>query len=116
MAKFKKIRRYAAKAYRKGKRYASSNKGISPMEITIGSAGYGAVRPMIANAVPNVGALGEYSDNVILGLVGFAAAWKGKGLVKKAGMVVLGAESFVAGSRLSQNIGGNSTSSGIYIN
>ena len=114
MAKFRKARRYARKAFRAVKSYAKRDK-LNPIETAIGSAAYGAVRPYAANMIPDVPQLGAYSDNVILGGVGALAAWKGKGIVKKAGMIVLANESFIAGSKAMSgmnNTGSQTSSSG----
>lgn len=114
---FKKMRRHARKAYGKVKRYSKSSKGLTPIELTIGSGVYGVARPSIANAIPDIPQLGGYSDNVILGGAAFLAAWKGKGLIKKAGLVALGNEAFIASTKASQGMfGAAQTSSGIYIN
>lgn len=102
MAKFRKVRRYARKAFGAAKRYVKSDK-TSMIEVAAGSAGYGFVRPKVANMIPDIPQLGEYSDNVILGGIGALAAWKGKGIIKKAGMIVLANEAFIAGSRMSNN-------------
>lgn len=89
-------------ARRRSKKFFGKSKGgsISPVEMAIGSGIYGYARPTIANVVPDIAAI-PYSDNVILGAAGFLAAWKGKGIVKKAGMVVLANEAFIAASRMS---------------
>lgn len=118
MAKRKKgsVTRYITK---KVKRYGrkSSGNSMTMIEAGIGGAAYGAVRPFAANMVPDVAALGGYSDNVILGGIGALAAWKGSGLIKKAGMIVLANESFIASSKMTQGLtSGQNTSSGIFIN
>jgi len=100
MAKFRKIKRYARRSFGAVKRYGRSDK-LGPLEVAIGSAGYGFARPYVANMIPDIPQLGPYSDNVVLGGVGALAAWKGKGIVKKVGMIVLANEAFVAGSRMS---------------
>jgi hypothetical protein len=94
---FKKARRYAARAFKRYRK--SSAKGLTPMEMGIGSFGYGLVRNPISGLVPNVAMLGDYSDNVILGGLGGLAAMKGSGIVKKAGLVILGNELYHAGTR-----------------
>lgn len=99
MARFKKMRRYARKAFRKGKSYSKSSSSLSVIETAVGSAAYGYVRQPLANMVPDMDALGAYSDNVVLGGIGALAAWKGKGIVKKAGMIVLANEAFIASSK-----------------
>lgn len=113
--RFKKARRYVSRAYAKVKRYAKRSKGLSPMEAAAGSAIYGAIRNPLVNAVPDIARFGAYSDNVVLGGLAALAAWKGKGMTKKAGMVVLSNESFVASTRASQGIS-SSNSGSIYIN
>lgn len=113
MARFKKVRRYASKAYKSVKRYAKSEKE-TPLETALFAGGYGLVRPYAANMIPDVPQLGGYSDNLILGGAGFLAAWKGKGIVKKAGKTILAIEAFVAASKASSGIMSNSSSTGDY--
>jgi len=99
MAKFRKARRYARRGFAAAKRYVKSDK-MDPITMGVGSAAYGFARPYAANMIPDVPQLGQYSDNVVLGSLGALAAWKGKGIVKKAGMIVLANEAFIAGSRM----------------
>ena len=115
MAKFKKARRYARRAYGKVKSYSRNSKGLSAIEATIGGAGYGAVRNYAVNLVPDIAYLGGYSDKIVLGGLGALAAWKGKGMIKKAGLVVLASEAFVASSRATQGMSAQ-TGGSIYIN
>lgn len=109
MAKFRKMRRVARRGFAAAKRYVKSDK-MSMVEVGVGSAGYGFIRPKVANMIPDIPQLGEYSDNVVLGAVGALAAWKGKGIIKKAGMIVLSNEAFIAGSRMSNNTSAASNS------
>lgn len=113
MAKFKKMRRYARKAFRKSKSYSKSS-SLGVVETAVGSAVYGYVRQPVANMIPDVDMLGAYSDNVVLGGIGALAAWKGKGMIKKAGMIVLANESFIAASKSKAGMSTPSTSGYIY--
>lgn len=100
MAKFRKMRRVARRGFAAAKRYVKSDK-MNMVETAVGSATYGFVRPKVANMIPDIPQLGEYSDNVVMGGIGALAAWKGKGIIKRAGMIVLANEAFIAGSRMS---------------
>lgn len=96
----KKSKRSNTMARKKKGGFKGKSSGLSPMELGIGSAIYGYARQPIANIVPDIPNV-PYSDNVVLGAAGFLAAWKGKGMIKKAGMVVLANEAFIAASRMS---------------
>lgn len=87
-------------AKRKGRFRGKKGGSLSPMEMAIGSGIYGFGRPMVANMIPDVSSIPN-SDNVILGVAGYLAASKGSGMIKKAGMVVLANEAFIAASRMS---------------
>lgn len=104
MAKFKKVRRYAKKAFKSFKRY-SKNENMSPVETAAYSAVYGGLlRQPVANMIPDVDMLGGYSDNAILGGIGYLAAWKGKGIIKKMGKTILMNEAFLVGAKLSSGL------------
>jgi len=93
---------------RKHKRSGRSFGGVSPVNIAIGSAVYGAARPYVANMIPDIPQLGGFSDNVILGVGGYLLAKKGNGMMKTAGISILANEAFIAGSKA---IGGMTSSS-----
>lgn len=114
MAKFRKMKRYARRAFGKARRYSKSNRE-SPIELGIYSAVYGAARTPISNMIPDVPQLGGYSDNLILGGIGFLAAKKGNGMIKKAGKVVLMNEAFLVGAKASSGLTGSSTSGNVYL-
>jgi hypothetical protein len=114
---FKKLRKSARRVYsRARKSYSRHSKGgLTATETAIGSGIYGAARPFIAEKVPDIGMLGGYSDNLVLGGLGFLASWKGTGMIKKAGMIVLANESFIAGAKLSSGISAGG-SGGVFVN
>lgn len=110
MAKFRKVRRYARKAFGKARRHSKSS-SESPLEMGLYSAGYGVVRQKAADFIPDVPMLQGYSDNIILGGIGYLAAKKGSGMIKKAGKAVLMNESFIAGAKAGQGFMGSSSNS-----
>lgn len=116
MAKFRKARRVARRMFGKRSRSHKSASSMSPLFVAGTSAAYGIARPYVANIIPDISALGNYSDNVVIGGAAALAAWKGKGMIKKAGMIVLANESFIAASKASQNMGvGSTTGSNVYL-
>lgn len=110
--KFKRARRALSRGYKAAKRYSRSDK-TNPLEAVLMGGGYGVARPYIANMVPDVPQLGNYSDNVLIGGAAGLAAWKGKGIVKKLGMSILNNEAFVAASKASSGMTG--TKSSMYV-
>jgi hypothetical protein len=110
MARFRKARRRGS-VMKRSRRGQAAFGGIKPFEVAIGSAGYGFIRPHVASILPDIPMLQGYSDNVIMGGLAALAAWKGKGLIKKAGIVILANESFIASARLTQGMGQVSASS-----
>ena len=117
MARFKKFRSRARKVYGSAKRFVSRKESINPEMIALTSGVYGAARPFVANMVPDIDALGGYSDNLILGGIAYLACKKGKGLVKTAGLSVLSCEAFIAGNKLSAGFAPTGAKGGsIYIN
>jgi len=114
MARFKRKASRKFGGFRKARRTSrgSSGSGITWKELLIGMAGYAVARPMIVNAVPDFAPLGQYSDNVVLGGVGAAAAWKGSGMIKKAGVVVAASETLIGVSKLSSGLTGVSAQGG----
>jgi len=115
---FKKARKYGRRMFsRRTGRRSSSSSGLTMFEAGIGGAAYGIARPTVSGMIPDVPQLGGYSDNVILGGLGALAAWKGSGIVKKAGMVILTNEAFVASSKAAAGFStGAQSNGGIYIN
>jgi hypothetical protein len=113
MAKFRKIRRAYSGVKRFSRRSArATNKSISTTELLIGMAAYAAVRPKVADMIPD-GFLGlpvAYSDNITLGVPAGLAAWKGSGYVKKAGIVVAATETLIGVSKLTSGMMNNSSS------
>jgi len=110
-----KFRRKASRRYgfrRASRSRRSSGSGITWKELLVGMAGYAVVRPYIANVVPDFEMLGDYSDNVVLGVGGGVAAWKGSGMIKKAGIVVAASETLIGVSKLTSGITNGSKSSG----
>lgn len=100
---FRKMRRFARRGFKKVKKYSKSN-SESPLEIAAYSAVWGAARPYAANMMPDIPPLGAYSDNVVFGVLGYLAAKKGNGMIRKAGKVILINEAFIAGAKLSAGL------------
>jgi len=85
----------------------SSAAGVSPQKLAIAAGIYGLVRNKISGLIAPLVAklpLGQYSDEAILGIAGWFAAKKGRGLVKEGGMAVLTIEAYRAGELASQQI------------
>jgi len=115
MAKFRKARK-AYRSMRKASRRSSKGGSFGVMDAAIGGGVYGFARPYAANLIPDIPQLGGYSDNVILGGVAALAAWKGRGLLKKAGLSVLNNEAFVASSKAASGVTGGSTEGAVTSN
>lgn len=112
-------RRMTAKQrrYFGGRRSArhSSAAGISPQKLAIAAGIYGLVRNKVSGVIAPLVAklpLGQYSDEAILGIAGWFAAKKGRGLVKQGGMAILTIEAYRAGELASQQILPTSSNSG----
>lgn len=117
MAKFKRARSFARRVAGKARRFVKREASISPEKLALTSGIYGAARPYIANMVPDVDALGGYSDNLILGSIAYLAAKKGSGMIKTAGVSVLSCEAFIAGNKLAQGFAPTGAKNGtIYVN
>jgi len=116
MAKFRKARRVARRvgSYFKRKSSRKSSSSQSPLNMGIAGGIYGAARPFAANMVPEIGFLGGYSDNVVLGGAGYLAAKKGSGMIKTAGLAVLTCEAFLAGNKAAQGMMGSNNNSFVY--
>jgi len=85
----------------------SSAAGLSPEKLAIAAGIYGLVRNKISGLIAPLVAklpLGQYSDEAILGVAGWLAAKKGRGLVKQGGMTMLTIETYRAGELASQQI------------
>lgn len=115
MAKFKRARSFARRAVGKARRFVRKESSINPEKLALTSGIYGAARPYVANMVPDIDALGGYSDNLILGGLAYLAAKKGSGMIKTAGVSVLSCEAFIAGNKLSQGFAPTGKSA-IYVN
>lgn len=103
-------RRYFGK--RKARRSGKSFGGVSPVNVAIGSAVYGAARPYVANMIPDIPQLGGFSDNVVLGVAGYFLAKKGNGMMKTAGISILCNEAFIAGSKAMGGMTSGASSNG----
>lgn len=109
MAKFrKKARSYGFSRKRSSRRSTSS--GLTPMNVMLAGAIYGAARPFAAKMLPDMFSAGPVdSDNVIIGAAGFYGMKKGSGLVKALGAVALGSEAGIVAARVTssaaQNVG-----------
>jgi len=103
---FKKARSFARRAGRKAYRSASKAQP-SLLTAAMYGAGYGAARPFLANfarSIPDIPMLGNYNDEVKLGLAGFLAAKYGSGIVRNAGRTALIVESASATAQLTSGM------------
>ena len=95
-------------------RGSSSGGGISFKELELYTGLYAAARPYAVGIIPDgfMGLPPQYTENIILGGIGFLGAWKGQGMVKKAGMVTAAGETFVGVSKFLAGMKTSNTSSG----
>lgn len=102
MAKFRRIARRASRPMRRiSRRSGRSTGSLTPMNVLLAGAIYGAARPYVASMLPNMFNVGPVdSDNVIIGAAGFYGMKKGNGLVKALGAVALGSEAGIIANRL----------------
>jgi hypothetical protein len=104
MAKFRKMRARASRAFGKVRRSrSSSSSGYNPMKVVLAAAAYGAARGYISNAIKPLTdkvPLGNYADEVVFGTAGYFMAKKGKGIVKTAGQAILTVEAASLGSQV----------------
>jgi len=104
--KFRRIARRASGFARRAYRGASKTQP-SLMTAALYGAGYGAARPLLANLVSPVSSMipmGQYRDELALGLLGFAAAKWGSGMIRNAGRTALIVESASAASQLTSGM------------
>lgn len=108
---FKKQRRaYRSFGRRSGRRHSNGSSGLSPTNVLLAGAIYGAARPIAAKMLPDMFSFGPVdSDNVIIGVAGWYGMKKGKGLMKALGTVALGSEVGIVTARMTQNLAGNTT-------
>jgi hypothetical protein len=113
LARFRKRSRSRGSRFGMKRHSRRSGGGTSLMGTVLPAVVYGAARPYISNLVSPatnmLGAAGGYADNVVLGLLGWYAAKKGKGFIKNAGHSILVVEAAQVGAELSQGISGGST-------
>jgi len=79
-----------------------SNTSTSPLKLAAVAAIYGALRPTLHNAtsgITGVLPLGQYSDEVAYGALGYYLSKHGSGMSKTAGQVILVTEAFAAGNQ-----------------
>jgi hypothetical protein len=95
-----------------GRRYKHTRVGTNPLKVIIPAMVWGIGRPYLAQLIAPLTSklpFGNLADEVGLGLIGYFAAKKGRGLIKDAGIAILTVESFAAGSQLIGTIGGTSS-------
>lgn len=108
--KARSIRRYKTSARRSSRR---SSSGLSPMNVLLAGAIYGAARPFAAKMLPDFFSAGPIdSDNVIIGAAGFYGMKKGNGLVKALGAVALGSEAGIIAARVTSGAAEQVSSAG----
>jgi len=110
--KRKKRRKVRTMARRKKykRRYS---RGTNPTKMIMGGIAYGAGREYISNLlggfIGNIGGgLGEYSDELVMGVVSWLAYKRGRGFIKEFGKAGLYIESSRVGSTLIGGLGNNS--------
>lgn len=98
----RRVTKFARRAYR-----SASKAQPSLLTAAMYGAGYGAARPFIANLVKPVSnfiPVGQYQDEIALGLLGFAAAKWGSGMIRNAGRTALIVESASAAAQLTSGM------------
>jgi len=99
--KKKTSRRRSSGGFSKKSRSKNSSGSLTPMNVMLAGAIYGAARPFAARMLPDLFSFGPVdSDNAIIGGAGFYAMKKGNGLVKALGAVALGSEAGIVTARL----------------
>jgi len=99
-----------------GSRRRKSNSGFKPMNVILASAAYGGCRAYLSNLISPItsklGALGGYSDELVLGAAGYyIAKGKVKFIPKSLGLAALTIEAASVGNQLVQrNFNGNTSS------
>lgn len=107
----KKRKRTGFKGFFKRKSGGGSVKIIQPNAIL-----YGAVRNPIASKMPQIAMAGNYSDELAMGILSWAAAkYGGGGFIREAGMAGLTCENANVGAGLASNLTGASTSTAAYL-
>lgn len=104
---FKKARKVIYRKAKKSYRRASSG-SISPMQVLLAGAVYGAARPFAAKILPDMFSFGPVdSDNVIIG--GAAAYFmpKTKGFTKALCAVAAGSEAGIVAARVTSTAANN---------
>lgn len=102
MARFKRrTARRSSGFKRTSRRSGRSSSGLTPMNVLLAGAVYGAARPYVASMLPNMFNVGPVdSDNAIIGAAGYYGMKKGNGFVKALGAVALGSEAGIIANRL----------------
>lgn len=70
------------------RRSRSGGGGLTATDAALYGAGYGIAQPHAYNMAAKIG----INPRLTMGILGALAAWKGKGIVRKAGLVVLTTE------------------------
>ena len=114
--RFRRMRRRSSSRGGFFKRRSRGSSGSSnPMNVLLPAALYGATRGYIASAISPLTSkipVGNYGDELVLGLAGYFMAKKGSGFIKNTGMAILTVEAASLGNQLAGTIGGSSSSSG----
>lgn len=100
MARFRRRMRRARASFHRAYRRASHKGGISPMQIALAGALYGAARPYVASMLPNFFSFGAVdSDNVIIGAAGLYGMTRTSGFTRALGAIALGSEAGIVASK-----------------
>jgi len=110
MARFRKARRSKSRGFMKARARRSGSSGLTPMNVMLAGAIYGAARPFVAKMLPdffNFGAVD--SDNVIVAAAGYYGMKK-SGLVKAIGTVALASEVGIVAARMTNGAASDTVS------
>jgi len=109
--KKKATRRKGGFSKRARARSGRSSSGLTPMNVMLAGAVYGAARPIAAKFLPDLFSIGPVdSDNVLIGAAGFYGMKKSSGFMKALGAVALGSEAGIVTARLVTPAINNATS------
>jgi hypothetical protein len=109
--KRKASRRYPRSMKRSRSRKSSS--GLTPMNVLLAGAVYGAARPFAAKLLPDFFSFGPIdSHNAIIGAAGIYGMKKGSGFTKALGVVAAGSEAGIVAARVTSNTAQNVATAG----
>lgn len=120
MARFRRRARRSAPARRSFARARARSGNINPATIVLPAMIYGGIRAKVSSLVNQYipGVLGQYTDEVVLGVAGYYLAKKNTGMLRNIGLAALTIESASVGNQLIapmvSNVSSGSSSGSLY--